>query len=237
MELGYWGIKGVAEPIRWLIAYTGMDVHEYTPASSEEWFGSKKSQVGGPFPNLPYLIDGDFRLTESTAIPYYLIKKSGKTELLGKDIVEESVVRQIEGVIGDIRQNVFKAMFTEGGSAQLKTSITKCFEEGGSTRQKLQLLSKYLGDKEYFLGHVTYADILFTYFAEFVSSIALSNDVECPLCAYKNLCELIKRVRGLNGIKERYEASKQVPFMPPQILSFKMLNSAEIEQKQAASKQ
>ena len=38
------------------------------------------------FPNLPYLIDGGFKTSESNAIQKYIIMKSGKTELLGKDL-------------------------------------------------------------------------------------------------------------------------------------------------------
>jgi glutathione S-transferase len=42
--------------------------------------------LGLIFPNLPYVIDGDFKLTESKAIHLYIIKKSGKTDLLGKGL-------------------------------------------------------------------------------------------------------------------------------------------------------
>jgi glutathione S-transferase len=38
------------------------------------------------------LIDGDFKLTESKAINLYIIKKSGKTELLGKNAKDEALV-------------------------------------------------------------------------------------------------------------------------------------------------
>ena len=40
------------------------------------------------FPNLPYLIDGDVRFTETLAIAKYIVKKSGKTELLGNNAQE-----------------------------------------------------------------------------------------------------------------------------------------------------
>lgn len=38
-----------------------------------------KVALGLEFANLPYLIDGDFRLTESNAIARYIIKRAGKS--------------------------------------------------------------------------------------------------------------------------------------------------------------
>jgi len=43
-----------------------------------------KSKLNLDFPNLPYLINGDFKLTESIAIARYIIRKSNKKDLLGK---------------------------------------------------------------------------------------------------------------------------------------------------------
>jgi len=39
-----------------------------------------------PFPNLPYLIDNDLKLTESLAINRFIIGISSKKDLLGKNI-------------------------------------------------------------------------------------------------------------------------------------------------------
>ena len=44
---------------------------------------------------MPYLIDGDYKLTESKAIIHYVIQKSGKTELQGKDIKDQARVIQL----------------------------------------------------------------------------------------------------------------------------------------------
>jgi len=236
MELGYWGIKGVAEPIRWLVAYLKLDCKEYNPASREEWFETKKAQVGGDFPNLPYLVDGDFVLTESGAIPSYLINKAGKRELLGKDFKDEARVRQIEGVLGDIRQNIFKVLFAGGDEAALKASVGKAFEATGSTATKFEQLSKFLGDKEYFLGYLTWADIQFAYLAEMTAALSASLGVDCPVCKFQNLGKLCQRIHGLDGIKQRYDATKQLPFMPPTYFQFKFLNSAELEAKMAEHK-
>lgn len=49
-----------------------------------EWFGKDKLELNIPLPNLPYLIDEDIKLTESSVIAIYLIKKYKKLELLGQ---------------------------------------------------------------------------------------------------------------------------------------------------------
>jgi len=228
MEFGYWGIKGAGETIRWLIAYLGLDVKEYNPASREEWFDTKKAQVGGEFPNLPYLVDGDFKLTESGAIPSYLIKKSGKTELLGKTIQDEARVRQIEGVIGDIRQNIFKVLFA-ADEAAVKAGVTKAFEAGGATASKFEQLSKFLGDKEFLLGYLTYADLLAAYYSEWLWALTTSLGVHSPAKdKFFNLATHAANIHKLPGIKERAEASQAIPYMPPAMLKFHLMTFGEV---------
>ncbi|VUZ50762.1 unnamed protein product, partial [Hymenolepis diminuta] len=79
--LGYWDIRGLAEPIRLLLRYLGVDFEEklyhFGPApdfDGKEWF-DEKFKLGLDFPNLPYYIDGDFKLTQSSAILEYIADK------------------------------------------------------------------------------------------------------------------------------------------------------------------
>lgn len=81
--LGYWGIRGLAQPIRFLLAYLGVEYTNKNYLAPEEWFGKDKNDLGLDFPNIPYLIDGDVKITESSAIPVHLIKKHKRNELLG----------------------------------------------------------------------------------------------------------------------------------------------------------
>ena len=44
------------------------------------------------FPNLPLLVDGDYKLTESKAIMLYLCIKAKKDEMLGKTRNDELIM-------------------------------------------------------------------------------------------------------------------------------------------------
>ena len=68
--------------------------------------------LGLDFPNLPYLICGDFKLTESSAINNYIIRKSGKTELLGKNPEEQAKVEMVISLLDDIFQPTYALFFS-----------------------------------------------------------------------------------------------------------------------------
>ena len=86
--LGYWKIRGLASQIRYEMVYLGVDysVDQYEQGEAPDFDRSAwlnvKSTLGLPFPNLPYLIDGDLKLTETNAIMKYIASKYGP-ELLG----------------------------------------------------------------------------------------------------------------------------------------------------------
>ena len=71
--------------IRYLLIYLGAHYEEIKYTSHEMWFEKDKINLGLDLPNLPYLIDGNFKLTETGAIERYLINVFGKKEeLIGK---------------------------------------------------------------------------------------------------------------------------------------------------------
>ena len=72
---------------RYLLAYAGVDFEDkrYDVTSADgvaEWMKRDKQSLGFDFPNLPYIIDGDFKLTESKAVSTYICDKWAP-ELLG----------------------------------------------------------------------------------------------------------------------------------------------------------
>lgn len=64
IQLGYWRIRGLAHPIRYLLEYIEHPYEDVmyeqgdAPAYSIESWTSVKNSLGLAFPNMPYMIDG-----------------------------------------------------------------------------------------------------------------------------------------------------------------------------------
>ena len=63
IKFGYWGIRGLAQIPRLLLTYTGAAWEDVVYTDESQWWTNDKQKLGLDFPNLPYLIDGDLRLT------------------------------------------------------------------------------------------------------------------------------------------------------------------------------
>lgn len=72
MTLCYWNIRGLGSSIRNLLRYVGADYQDVSvefagaPNYRENWLKVKYT-LGLDFPNLPYLVDGDLKLTQVSA--------------------------------------------------------------------------------------------------------------------------------------------------------------------------
>jgi glutathione S-transferase len=114
IQFGYWDFRGRGQVIRHLLTYTGLDWEETVYTDAVKWFTSDKQSLDLDFPNLPYLIDGEFTLSESVAIARYVANRSGKTELLGKNFYDSAKVDEIFGVFEDLRTQFFKLYADKG---------------------------------------------------------------------------------------------------------------------------
>ena len=141
VTIGYWRLRGLAQPIRLLLAYTETPFQEvvYDFAEKQRWFDEDKKNIGFDFPNIPYLIDGDLKLTESSAIMKYLVKRSGKNELLGKNLQDEGSVESILGVENDIL-NEFRKLLNVKENLEVAKAETLA-----KIKPKLDSLKKFVG--------------------------------------------------------------------------------------------
>ncbi|VDP68712.1 unnamed protein product [Echinostoma caproni] len=141
--LGYWLLRGRAQPIRLFLEYLEEPYEEkrYGQGDVAEW-QAEKTSINLDFPNLPYYIDGDFCITQSMAIIRYL---ADKHNLLGNDPKERAYITMLEGAVNDLRS----AIATMAYSAQMEKEKASLVEKMPDCLKKFE---KYLESKPFLMG-------------------------------------------------------------------------------------
>ncbi|KAG8589171.1 hypothetical protein GDO81_006290 [Engystomops pustulosus] len=157
MILGYWDIRGLGHAVRLLLEYTGSPYEEKRyvegddPENSMSQWLAEKEKLGLDFPNLPYLLDGDVKLTQSNTILCYIARKHG---LCGNTENEKTFVSLFENELMDFRMQI------------ATLSYNPKFEQmKGPYLEKLPTVlarySRFLGKRDWFVGDkITLADFL-----------------------------------------------------------------------------
>ena len=109
-KLGYWDIRGLAQQIRLLLVYLDVDFEDVAYVqgdgpdySNQEWLDVKDT-LGLDFPNLPYFIDEDVKVTETLAIMKYIAAKH-KPAMLGKSAEEQGRVEMLADVLSNLKRH------------------------------------------------------------------------------------------------------------------------------------
>ena len=95
-----------------------------------------KDTLGLQFPNLPYFLDGDLKLTETNAIMKYIAAKYGP-DLLGKDATQIAKVEMVSNVIADLKGAVTMPCYTNGDRAAITANLM----------EKVKPVVAFLGEK------------------------------------------------------------------------------------------
>ena len=155
--LGYWKIRGLASQIRYEMVFLGLDFaeHQYEQGDAPDFDRSSwlnvKDTLGLQFPNLPYFLDGNLKLTETNAIMKYIAAKYGP-DLLGKDPAQIAKVEMVSNVVGDLKGAVTMPCYTSGDRAAITANLM----------EKVKPIVAFLGDKSFLAGdNVTYVDFTF----------------------------------------------------------------------------
>jgi len=102
--LGYHDLRGVVYPIKFQLAYLGIDYYNkqypLTAEGLDEWF-NEKPHLGLDFPNLPYWKDGNTELTESKAIMKHNAREKKGGVLMPKNPELVAKAEMVENVIWD----------------------------------------------------------------------------------------------------------------------------------------
>uniref|UniRef100_A0A8C5P8S0 glutathione transferase n=1 Tax=Leptobrachium leishanense TaxID=445787 RepID=A0A8C5P8S0_9ANUR len=192
MILGYWDIRGLAHAIRFLMEYTKTPYEEKVYVAGEgpdydlsQWL-NEKEKLGLDFPNLPYLIDGDVKLTQSNTILHYIGSKHG---MCGKTEEEKIAVSLVENQAMDFRMRLVAITYNPNFETLKGPYLEKLPVE-------LKCFSKFLGNRSWFVGDkITFVD--------FVMYDCLEQHVILePTCLknLQNLQDFVKRIEALPAI-------------------------------------
>ncbi|KAM8830351.1 glutathione S-transferase Mu 4-like [Synchiropus picturatus] len=191
VTLAYWDIRGLAQPIRLLLAYAGVEFEDkyYVcgdgPTFDKSCWIKEKEQLGLDFPNLPYLIDGDVKITQSNAIMRYVARKAN---LCGATEEEQTRVDVMENQAMDFRNGFVRVCYSQDCDKQKAGYLE-------NLQGTLQRFSNFLGDRKWFAGdNITFVDFI-------MYELLDQHRMFEPGCLkFKNLQDLMKRFEALEKI-------------------------------------
>ena len=154
------------------------------------------------FPNLPYLIDGDFTLTETAAIMKYISHK-WKPELLGATSAEFATAEMLQFHI-----TVLKGLAT-----------APCYSSPDGNREVilkniwpvLNTIVKFMDEKEWLVGNkLTWIDFYFWELVDYINFIAQGKLFE----RYPTLGPYHKRFLELPGLADAWKDDEKLMKYP-----------------------
>ena len=193
--LGYWKIRGLAQPIRYLLEYIEHPWEDVTyeqgdaPAFSIECWTSVKGTLGLDFPNIPYMIDPneDVKITDCAAIMIYLCQQYAP-ELLGSTIEVRSETDMLYSHLKEAKQAVTGPCYVGHDKKKL----------GDIAQKKMTPIVKYLGaQKEYLCGELTYIDFYFLELCDFVQFLTDNTFYE----SNKSVAVYVKKMKGISQLR------------------------------------
>ena len=157
--LGYWKIRGLAAPIRYMFHYLGVDFEDKlyecgdAPDFDKSAWLNEKETLGLEFPNLPYLIDGETKLTETVAIMHYIASKYQPALLGSNASVKGRILMLLEHIV-TLKKRATEPCYTTGDKEAI---VDDC-------RPLLAKIVEVKGDNTWIAGqNLTWLDF---YFAE-----------------------------------------------------------------------
>lgn len=113
---------------------------------------------------MPYIIDGDLKISESDVLPRYVIKKSGRLELLGNDPRDMAMVDNVIYVVMDLWNPISQLFFNKKWEDEKTGAFYKL-------KFKFGKLEKFIGAKQTTLGYLTLADFFIAEFSYYVEKL------------------------------------------------------------------
>uniref|UniRef100_H2XLA5 glutathione transferase n=1 Tax=Ciona intestinalis TaxID=7719 RepID=H2XLA5_CIOIN len=192
ISFGYWDIRGRGQSIRLMLEYLALDYEEVRYPRGDapefdcsEWLAAKPN-LNLEFPNVPYLVDGEVRITESWAIMKHL---GYKGNLMPETVAQRIRCDMAEGVLEDFRVRFARLCYNPNFENLIEEYLT-------FMNTKLVYFDGFLKEAKWLSGQkLTYVDFLF---CEVLDQIRLC----FPGCLkpYDNVTSYLERFDSLEGI-------------------------------------
>jgi glutathione S-transferase len=179
-KLGYWAIRGLAQPIRLVLAYAAIDFEDelYVMPAGAPWPQSPKwlaerDALGLAFPNLPFFISGELRLTQSHAI---LLHVAGLAGLLGSTPAIAAEALMLMELSRDVRDPYVALSYSSRAEfAANRENVVASFR---GILDKLEAFARQ--SAAFLLGEFTFVDLVWSDLLE--QLVTLSPDIlsNCP---------------------------------------------------------
>ena len=192
LTLGYWAGRGRGGVLRSLLAYVRLPYTNKQYADFNEWFGKDKHSLGIDYPNLPYIIDGDRKITETNALIYHIPIRAGRKDLIGDTDDKFIQVQVALNVRNDLYQSLSSLCYGQG---DFQADKVKAFGKG-RVKSKLEVFNKNFEGKEFLTGFLSVADF------NLFECVDLVNQMDAKeLEPYPNLIRFHQRFRDMPEIK------------------------------------
>ena len=181
-----------------MVEYELGDGPEFSAAS---WLNVKHT-LGLKYPNLPYLFDGDVKLTETIAIHRYLADRY-RPELLGRTEKQRAEVSMLEGIIcgSGLKNAITKPCYKND-----RDEAVKVIEEQAPT------IAAYLGHNRFLTGtDPVWLDFFFFELLELMVFLSFAR----VLRDNPKLVQYHKNVASLPGLKEYLKSKGCIDKMRP----------------------
>ncbi|KAH6934278.1 hypothetical protein HPB50_022858 [Hyalomma asiaticum] len=209
--LGYWNVRGLAQPIRNLLVYKGVSFedkqYKFGPPPDYDlsvWHKGEKYKLGLTFPNLPYYIDGDVKLTQSLAILRYLGRKHDLAARNEREMTELDVIEQ------QARDLCLTLINAAAPNPTAEHGLESYVEK---MSQILRSWDDFLASRKWTMGdRLTYVDFLLyeglDWHREFKPSVVQG---------YQNIVDYLKRFEKLPNMEEYFASDRYIkwPILGP----------------------
>ena len=148
-------------------------------------------------------MDRGFKLSETQAILTYLAESKGDGTLVGKTPKDKAFIRQIEGVVDDLLQLLYRNIFIPDYKAKLQEAAAN-----EKLLRAIRRLQNHFSDgRDFALGYFTLADIVIAHAYKILNHVFKSAGLSNPM-EKKILYDHAFRVDNLPGIKEYYASDQ-----------------------------